>query len=90
MTDCCILVFVFVGECLSLGDEYLDEVVGGGLVEGITELVGEAGCGKTQMAMHLLLQVSRRCISSTSFIFYMTISSSPIRVDLPSLVSICL
>jgi len=41
---------------LSLGDEYLDAPLQGGLREGITELVGEAACGKTQLAMQMLLQ----------------------------------
>jgi RecA/RadA recombinase len=42
---------------LSLGDEDLDTPLQGGLREGLTELVGEAACGKTQLAMQLLLQV---------------------------------
>lgn len=42
---------------LSLGDEWLDAPLRGGIGEGITEIVGEAACGKTQLAMQLLLQV---------------------------------
>jgi len=44
-------------QLLSLGDEYLDAPLHGGVGEGITELVGESACGKTQMAMQLLFQV---------------------------------
>jgi hypothetical protein len=42
--------------CLSLGDAGLDAPLQGGLREGVTELVGEAACGKTQLAMQLMLQ----------------------------------
>lgn len=49
--------FSLLSECLSLGDSTLDGVLRGGIGEGITELVGEAACGKTQIAMQLLLQV---------------------------------
>jgi RecA/RadA recombinase len=51
---------------LSLGDEYLDAPLGGGLGEGITELVGEAACGKTQLAMQMLIQVRERGACATS------------------------
>ena len=47
-------------QLLSLGDEYLDAPLQGGLGEGITELVGESACGKTQLGMQLLLQVSKQ------------------------------
>jgi hypothetical protein len=52
----CAVAFGLV-QVLSLGDEYLDAPLQGGLREGLTELVGEAACGKTQLAMQLLLQV---------------------------------
>jgi DNA-repair protein XRCC3 len=42
---------------LSLGCDYLDEILRGGLRKGITELAGEAGAGKTQICLQLLLQV---------------------------------
>ena len=41
-----------------MGDPYLDAPLKGGLREGITEVAGEAGSGKTQFAMQMLLQVS--------------------------------
>ena len=42
---------------LPLGDEYFDAFFGGGLpLRGIVELSGEAGCGKTQLAMQLALR----------------------------------
>jgi len=43
---------------LSLGDSILDRCLGGGLFpRGITEIVGEAGTGKTQICVQLCLQV---------------------------------
>ncbi|CAM9549533.1 unnamed protein product, partial [Choristocarpus tenellus] len=42
---------------LSFGCPYLDQVFGGGVpVQGITEIAGEAGAGKTQICLQLLLQ----------------------------------
>jgi len=42
---------------LSFGCEVLDSVFGGGLpVHGIHEICGEAGCGKTQLALQLALR----------------------------------
>jgi RecA/RadA recombinase len=42
---------------LSLGCDHLDDLLRGGLRKGITELAGEAGAGKTQICLQLLLQV---------------------------------
>lgn len=69
----CIKAFVYVlalqlqrGECpslesglrLSVGCPVLDQLLRGGLpVGGITELAGESGAGKTQLALQLCLSV---------------------------------
>ena len=45
------------GSRLSLGCAALDELLDGGLRVGVTELVGEAGACKSQLAFQLLLQV---------------------------------
>jgi DNA-repair protein XRCC3 len=42
---------------LAFGCEHLNENLRGGLRKGITELSGESGAGKTQLALQLLLQV---------------------------------
>jgi len=45
-------------EMLTLGDEALDDATEGGIpLYGITEIVGEAGVGKTQLGMQLALTV---------------------------------
>lgn len=41
---------------LGTGCEVLDEFLGGGLREGVTELAGDSAAGKTQIALQLLLQ----------------------------------
>eukprot|EP01031_Cornospumella_fuschlensis_P023917 gene23917-28960_t len=42
---------------ISFGDSKIDELLGGGIyTRGITEIVGEAGAGKTQMCLLLALQ----------------------------------
>ncbi|CAM9170805.1 unnamed protein product, partial [Discosporangium mesarthrocarpum] len=42
---------------LSFGCPHLDDAFGGGVpVQGITEIAGEAGAGKTQLSLQLLLQ----------------------------------
>jgi len=46
-----------VTRMLSLGDLRLDEMTEGGIPVGqITEIVGEAGMGKTQLGIQLALQ----------------------------------
>jgi len=43
---------------LTLGDRALNDALGGGIpINGITEIVGEAGLGKTQLGMQLCLNV---------------------------------
>ena len=42
--------------CLTFGCPNIDELVGHIPSSGITEISGEAGCGKSQMCMHLSLQ----------------------------------
>jgi hypothetical protein len=81
-------------ECLSLGDEWLDAPLKGGLGEGITELVGEAACGKTQLAMQLLLQVrggwrAPSSDSSTTRRLASATSSHFLRCSMPWLVMVC-
>lgn len=47
---------------LSLGCPHLDALLGGGLdVCGLTEIAGEAGSGKTQLVLQLLLQAQLPC-----------------------------
>jgi hypothetical protein len=38
--------------------KYLDKTSGGLSIDGITEISGEAGCGKSQICLTLALQVS--------------------------------
>jgi archaellum biogenesis ATPase FlaH len=49
------------GEGVSSGDAALDGVLGGGFPKGcITEVFGEAGCGKTQLLMHVAVMAASR------------------------------
>jgi RecA/RadA recombinase len=51
-------------KCLSSGCESIDELLKGGFYSGmIFEVFGEAGCGKTQLALQLLVQ---SCMPSSS------------------------
>ena len=62
----CVALLLHRGECrrlesglrLSVGCPVLDELLRGGLpVGGVTELSGESGAGKTQLALQLCLSV---------------------------------
>ena len=44
---------------LKTGSRGLDEALGGGLAKGLIEISGVSGSGKTELAMHFLLQVCK-------------------------------